>query len=97
MDATHRYFKNPVFFSAVALAFLAAPGRAQTPAFTLSTNTVSLNQSVHGGSVTVTSTGDPIIYGASISYAGDNAATNNNWLAIVGGQTGTTPSTIRFS
>ena len=78
MDAAKKTPTNTRLLALIALALvLAAPGWPQlpTPAFTLSTSTVNLNQSVTGATVAVGSTGasnaSTISFGG-IEYRGAN-------------------------
>jgi uncharacterized protein (TIGR03437 family) len=93
MDAAHKLYKNSCLLFTSLTIVLAAPAWAQTPSLSLSTNTVSLNQSVLFGSVNVTSSGAAITYAASISGLTDNGG-NGIWLKLTSPASQTTPATI---
>jgi len=87
MDAAQKLYKNTGLFLLTALA-LAVPASAQIPAFNLSANSVTLNQSVTSGVVTVSSSGTAISFRASISYAVDGGS--GIWLRFSQGVTSST-------
>src|SRR4051812_45752432 len=90
MDAAQKTHTNTRLSLLIALAFVAAaPGWSQT--FALSTTSVTLNQSVTGADVTVGSSGDPITFNTSKTYAGDGS--NGIWLSV-NPSSATTPATV---
>src|SRR3954454_6094684 len=96
MDAAQKTHTNTRTLFLIALALIAAaPGWSQTPAFSLSTSSVSFNQSVTGADVNVNSSGDPITFTvASPVYSADGG--NNAWLRVT--QNGaTTPTSVSLS
>src|SRR4051794_30559076 len=91
MDAAHKTHTPARHLLLIALATLmTTPGWSQTPAFSLSTNAVNLNQSVTGTTVTVGSTGDAITFTPSISYTGTGG--NGAWLQVIPNSAQTTPA-----
>src|SRR4051812_12437411 len=95
MDAAQTYRKNSTFILFTLALALAAPVSAQTtPAFSLSTPSLSFNQSTQFGTVTVGSTGSNITFTPSISYAADGS--NGLWLQV-SPSSNITPSTLNVN
>jgi uncharacterized protein (TIGR03437 family) len=93
MDAAQKLYKNTGILLFIALALvLTAPAWGQTPALSLSSTAISLNQSTVFGSVNVSSSlpATPITYTASITL-------NNGpgqWLRLTEPATHTTPDSV---
>src|SRR5216683_5316467 len=95
MDAAKKTHTNTRLLLLIALALvLAAPGWSQAPAFSLSTNAVTFNQSVTGTSVSVGSSGANISFTRSIVYASDGG--NGIWL-LANADSPSTPANLNLS
>ena len=96
MDAAHKLCKNKALLPVALALMVAAPGLAQTPAFSLGTTQLSLNQSVLSGSVSVNSSNSTAItFTAAISGLSANGG-NGAWLALSPGSAGSlvTPANV---
>lgn len=93
MDAAHTIFKKTALFFAPALFVLAPVLKAQ-PVFN-NPGTVTLNSG--GGQVTITTSGAPVTYQATITALNPPAGDPTNWMTISSGSTGTTPTVMQFS